>query len=443
MIKTIKSTELKKDSIAEKFLASASITSSVAMIIANVIKRGDEALREYTLKYDRCEPARFELSQAEMNKAYNAVDPEFLNIMERAAKNIEDYHRNQIQSGFDLPPNNGAILGQRVTPIERVGIYVPGGSASYPSSVLMNCIPAKIVGVSEIIITTPPSSECFASDSSGSCCINGVTCINGVDVRVIAAAKIAGADRVFTLGGAQAIAALAYGTQSVPRVDKITGPGNAYVAEAKRQVFGTVGIDMIAGPSDILIIADATADPVLIAADMLSQCEHGPDSPAVLVTNNKTLAAKVGKEIELQLSNLPRKDIARKAIDKHGLIIITKTIKEAFEVSNTLAPEHLEIMLDDPFSYIDEVKNAGSVFLGKYSPEPLGDYFAGPNHTLPTGGTARFSSPLSVEDFTKKTSYIYYSKDALQMAGADVIRFAEEEGLKAHALSVSKRMENQ
>ena len=442
MIKTIKSNELKKDSIVDKFVSSASITSSVATIIANVIKRGDEALHEYTYKYDGCELQRFEMTKAEINKAFNAVDSGFIGVMERAAGNIEDYHRNQIQTGFDLPPKDGAILGQRITPIERVGIYVPGGSASYPSSVLMNCIPAKIAGVSEIIITTPPSRDCFPSGSDGTCCVNGAVCINGVDARVIAAAKIAGADRVFTLGGAQAVAALAFGTESVPRVDKITGPGNAYVAEAKRQVFGTVGIDMIAGPSDILIIADASANPVLIAADMLSQCEHGPDSPAVLVTNNKALAAKVSKEIELQLSDLPRKDIARKSIDEHGMIILVKSIKEAFDISNSLAPEHLEILLDDPFSYIDDIKNAGSVFLGKYSPEPLGDYYAGPNHTLPTAGTARFSSPLSVDDFTKKTSYIYYSESALKDASADVIRFAEEEGLKAHALSISKRFDD-
>jgi len=442
MIKTIRSSDLKKDSIVDKLVSSTAITSSVAMIIANVIKRGDEALREYTFKFDGCEPERFELTKTEMNKAFKLVDPEFISIMERAARNIEDFHRNQVRTGFDLPPKDGAILGQRITPIERIGIYVPGGSASYPSSVLMNCIPAKIAGVSEIIITTPPSSECFVAGTDGNCCINGITCINGVDVRVLAAAKIAGADRVFTLGGAQAIAALAYGTESVPRVDKITGPGNAYVAEAKRQVFGIVGIDMIAGPSDILIIADSSADPALIAADMLSQCEHGPDSPAVLVTNNKALATKVSKEIELQMSALPRKDIARMAIDTQSMIIIVKSIDEAFEISNLLAPEHLEIMLDDPFSYIDEVKNAGSVFLGKYSPEPLGDYYAGPNHTLPTSGTARFSSPLSVDDFTKKTSYIYYTEEAFRLASADVIKFAEEEGLKAHALSVSKRIKD-
>ena len=441
MIKTIKSNEFEKDCILQKTITSTKVTSSVAMIIANIIKRGDDALREYTEKFDGCILDSFELSQAVIDKAVEAVDPEFIKIMERAAENIKEFHMNQVQKGFNLPPKNGVILGQKITPIERVGIYVPGGSASYPSSVLMNCIPAKIAGVKEIIIATPPSNECMNSED-GVCCVNGVICINGIDARVLAAAKIAGADRVFTIGGAQAIAALAFGTNSVPRVDKITGPGNAYVAEAKRQVFGIVGIDMIAGPSDVLVIADSTADPVLIAADMLSQCEHGPDSPAILITNSKTLASKVDKELTSQLAALPRRDIARKAIKEHGLIIIAKSIDEAFDLSNTIAPEHLEVFLDEPFNFLDKIQNAGSVFLGKYSPEPLGDYYAGPNHTIPTSGTSRFSSPLSVEDFTKKTSYTFYSEKALRAASADVIRFAEEEGLKAHALSVSKRFKD-
>jgi len=410
------------------------------MIIANIIKRGDEALHEYTERFDECSLKSFELPKDAMEKALKNLDPDFIKIMERAAKNIEDFHRNQIQKGFDLPPRNGIILGQKVNPIERVGVYVPGGSASYPSSVLMNCIPAKIAGVKEIIIATPPSPLCNIDCEDDICQVDGITCVNGIDIRVIAAAKIAGADRIFTIGGAQAIAALAFGTASIPRVDKITGPGNAYVAEAKRQVFGIVGIDMVAGPSDILIIADANANPELIAADMLSQCEHGPDSPAVLITNSKSLADKVKKEIEEQLSLLPRKEIARKAVDDHGLIIVTKSIDESFELSNTISPEHLEIMLEEPFNYLDKVINAGSVFLGKYTPEAIADYYAGPNHTLPTSGTSRFSSPLSVEDFIKKTSYTYYSKDALKAASEDVIRFAEEEGLRAHALSISKRV---
>ena len=433
MIKIIKASEFAVDCLVKKTVTSSAINTSVAMIIANILRRGDEALREYTERYDGCVPENFELSQEAMENAIKSVDPELIRVMEKASSNIESFHRNQIQVGFDLPPKDGVILGQRVTPIERVGVYVPGGSASYPSSVLMNCIPAKIAGVKEIIIATPPSSENMASEDAAS--------VNGVDARVLAAAKIAGADRVFTMGGAQAIAALAYGTETVPNVDKITGPGNVYVAEAKRQVFGIVGIDMIAGPSDVLIIADASADPELIAADMIAQSEHGPDSPTFLITNSKALSGKVNEEIEKQVSNLPRQEIARKAIDEFGKIIITKTIDEAFEISNKIAPEHLEIFLNEPFNYIDKVKNAGSVFLGKYSPATLGDYCAGPNHTLPTAGTSRFSSPLSVEDFTKKTSYTYYSKEAVIAVGKDVIRFAEEEGLRAHALSIEKRMQ--
>jgi len=430
MIRIIKSTDFKKENITQKESSSTAITTAVAEIITNVKERGDKALYEYTKKFDGCSPDGFELAKAAMDRAFEKTPPEFISILERAAKNIEKFHRNQIQKGFELSCEDGIILGQKVIPVERVGIYVPGGTAAYPSTVLMNCIPAKIAGVKEIIIATPPSAVSPSAASH----------INGVDVRVIAAAKIAGADRIFTIGGAQAIAALAFGTKSIPRVDKITGPGNAYVAEAKRQVFGIVGIDMIAGPSDILIIADASANPSYIAADMLSQCEHGIDSPAVLVTNCEVLVERVRKELEVQLPKLPREEIARKAIINHGLIILTKSIEEAFDISNTLAPEHLEIQLDEPFDYLEKVINAGSVFLGKYTPEPLGDYYAGPNHTLPTAGTARFSSALSVDDFTKKTQYISYSKEALNDASDDVIRFAEEEGLMAHALSISKRV---
>jgi len=441
MIKVIGFEEFEKDCIVQKTITSSSLSSSVAMIIANIIKRGDDALREYTEKFDGCSIDAFELPKSAMDKALENVDYDFIRVMERAAENIEEFHKNQIQTGFDVLPKDGIKMGQIVTPIERVGVYVPGGSAPYPSTVLMNVIPARIAGVKEIIIATPPSKDCKSNCDDITCNEDGITCINGVDARVIAAAKIAGAHRIFTIGGAQAIAALAYGTGSIPRVDKITGPGNAYVAEAKRQVFGIVGIDMIAGPSDILIIADSSANPEHVAADMLSQCEHGPDSPAILITNSQELAEKVSAEIEKQLPELPREEIARKAIEDHGLIIITKTIDEAFETSNIIAPEHLEIVLDEPFFYLDKVKNAGSVFMGKYTPEPLADYYAGPNHTLPTSGTSRFSGPLSVEDFTKKTSYTFYSKEALQAAGDDVIRFAEEEGFRAHALTISKRLE--
>ena len=429
MIKIIQADEFRKNYNTTKTIGSNEINAGVAAIIADVVKRGDEALREYTEKFDGCLINDFELSSDAMDKAIGNVDPGFIAVMERAAANIKEFHMNQVRRGFDLLPKNGVIMGQRITPIERVGVYIPGGTAPYPSSVLMNCIPAKIAGVSEVIIVTPPSGTGDAN-------------VNGVDARILAAAKTAGADRVFTIGGAQAIAALAYGTKTVPDVDKITGPGNAYVAEAKRQVFGIVGIEMIAGPSDVLIIADKKGNPVLIAADMLSQCEHGPDSPAVLVTNCEILAKKVQKEIESQLNDLPREAAARKAVDDHGMIIITKSPDESFEISNILAPEHLEIMLDEPFGYLDKVKNAGSVFLGKYTPEPVGDYYAGPNHTLPTSGTARFSSPLSVDDFIKKTSYTYYSEEALIAASDDIIRFADEEGFRAHALAVVKRIKN-
>jgi len=440
MIRTIKANEFEKVCIVKKTISSTTLTSAVAMIIANIIKRGDDALREYTEKYDGCVLNHYELPKDAMERAIVNLDPEFIDILKRAAKNIEDFHKNQIQKGFEISPKDGIVLGQKITPIERVGVYVPGGSASYPSSVLMNCIPAKIAGVKDVIVVTPPSRECSTNCVDDVCRIDGITCINGVDARVIAAAKIAGVDRVFTIGGAQAIAALAFGTESIPRVDKITGPGNAYVAEAKRQVFGIVGIDMIAGPSDILLIADSGANPVHVAADMLSQCEHGPDSPAILVTNCEMLAEKVRYEIELQVSQLPREDIARKAVDNHGLIILTDSIEESFHISNIIAPEHLEIILDEPFKYLDKVVNAGSVFLGRYTPEAIADYYAGPNHTLPTSGTSRFSGPLSVEDFIKKTSYTYYSEGALRAASNDVVRFADEEGLRAHALSVLKRI---
>ena len=402
--------------------APAAITAAVGEIIDDIISRGDEAMREYTKRFDGCELEKFELPQSALDEAVSKAGSEFVGIMERAAGNIEDFHRRQVREGFIVTKDDGVILGQRIIPLGRVGLYVPGGTASYPSSVLMNCIPAKLAGVGEIIVATPPSRE--GRENTG----------------ILAAAKIAGAHRVFTIGGAQAIAALAYGTQTIPRVDKITGPGNAYVAEAKRQVFGAVGIDMIAGPSDILVIADCDANPVMVAADLLSQSEHGEDSAATLITDNEELAMKVGAEIEAQLAALPRGKIARASIDGNGRIIIAQSLDEAFEISNELAPEHLEIFLDNPFKYLNKVKNAGSVFLGKNTPEALGDYYAGPNHTLPTSGTSRFFSPLSVDDFVKKSSFTFYTDKALQSAGNDIIRFAEEEGLAAHAQSVSRRL---
>ena len=421
MITIINSDEFKATRPTRR-TAPAAVTATVAEIIADVIKRGDAALRELTEKFDGCVLDAFEVSAAEIDTAMNEVDPEFIEVMERAAKNIEDFHRRQIRQGYTMTPGSGIVLGQLILPISRAGLYIPGGTAAYPSTVLMNCIPAKLAGVGEIIIATPPSKD------------------GSINAGILAAARVAGADKIFKIGGAQAIAAMAYGTETIPRVDKITGPGNAYVAEAKRQVFGIVGIDMIAGPSDILVIADDNADPVLVAADMLSQCEHGEDSIAVLVTDSAALAGKVSAEIEAQLATLSRGEIARESVNINGKIIIADSLDQAFEISNELAPEHLEIFLDEPFSYLDMVKNAGSIFLGKNTPEAVGDYFAGPNHTIPTSGTAWFSSPLSVDDFIKKSSFAYYTSDALRSAGNDIIRFAEKEDFTAHAASVSVRL---
>ena len=401
--------------------APAEVAAIVAEIVADVIRRGDDALREYTERFDGCRIDAFELPPSALDAAVGEVGGEFAGILSRAAKNIEEYHRRQIRQGYIMTPGDGIVLGQRILPIGRVGLYIPGGTAAYPSSVLMNCIPAKLAGVGEIAVATPPSKD------------------GKVDAGILAALKIGGADRVFTVGGAQAIAALAYGTATIPKVDKITGPGNAYVAEAKRQVFGIVGIDMIAGPSDILVIADDRADPALVAADMLSQCEHGADSTAVLITDSPRLADKVSAEIAAQLKALTREKIAEASIDNNGIIIIVDALEQAFAISNDIAPEHLEVFLDEPFAYLDKVTNAGSVFLGRNTPEALGDYYAGPNNTIPTYGTARFSSPVSVDDFIKKSSFTYYTAAALQAASEDIIKFAEKENLPAHAISVAKR----
>ena len=404
-------------------VAPAEVIATVAEIIVAVAERGDAAVREFTERFDGCILADFEVAPEEINAAMIAVGDDFIGIMERAAENIREFHKQQIRQNYVITPVDGIVLGQRVLPLSRAGLYIPGGTAAYPSTVLMNCIPAKLAGVGEIVLATPPAKD------------------GSIDANILAAAKIAGADRIFKIGGAQAIAALAYGTETIPKVVKITGPGNAYVAEAKRQVFGIVGIDMIAGPSDILIVADDSADPSLVAADMLSQCEHGDDSVAVLITNSTALAEKVRNEIEAQLPALPREAIARKSIDTYGSIIIADTLDQAFGISNDIAPEHLEIFLDEPFSYLDKVTNAGSVFLGKNTPEAIGDYYAGPKHTIPTWGTARYSSPLSVDDFVKKTSFTYYSENALKKAASDVISFAEKESFKAHAESVAKRLQ--
>ena len=421
MIKIYETSKLSLEEIFSREHTSADIADVVAEIISNVRKNGDAALNEYGLKFDGANPNHLEVSVEERRAALAKVEPEFIEILKEAAENIRDYHSRQVKSGYVIDGKDGIVLGQKVTPIASVGLYIPGGTASYPSSVLMNCIPAKIAGVGRIVMTTP-------TDKNGN-----------INPNIIAAAEIAGVDRIFKCGGAQAIAALAYGTESIPKVDKIVGPGNAYVAEAKRQVFGIVGIDMIAGPSEVLAIADGKSDPVVLAADLLSQAEHDKLATAVLITDSKELAARVAEEIENQLKQLPREKIARASIENNGMIIVTGSIEEAIEISNEIAPEHLELCVDEPFNYLDKIINAGSIFLGRNCPEPLGDYFAGTNHTLPTSGTAKFSSALSVDDFIKKSSYMYYTKDALNAVGEKIAYFAEKEGLHAHAMSATIR----
>ncbi len=421
MIKIYDTEKLSLEKIMPREQISNDVSGVVSDIIANVRKNGDAALLEYGLKFDGANPFPIEVSEEERKAALEKVEPKFMEILKEAAENIRNYHCRQVKNGYEINDRDGIILGQKVTPIASVGLYIPGGTASYPSSVLMNCIPAKIAGVRQIIMTTP-------SDKNGD-----------INLNTIAAAEIAGVDRIFKCGGAQAIAALAFGTESVPKVDKIVGPGNAYVAEAKRQVFGIVGIDMIAGPSEVLVIADAKSDAAVLAADLLSQAEHDKLASAVLITDSKQLAQKVEEEIEKQLLFLPREEIARASIENNGKIIITRSIEEAIEISNEIAPEHLELCVDEPFEYLDRITNAGSIFLGRNCPEPLGDYFAGTNHTLPTGGTAKFSSALSVDDFVKKSSYMCYSKDALNAVGEEIAYFAEKEGLHAHAVSATIR----
>ncbi len=399
------------------------VSEAVTDIIANVRANGDKALYEYAERFDRVSLSSLEVTKEEIDAAVAAVEPEFLAILQEAAANIRLFHQQQVRSSFILNEKNGVIMGQKIIPIEKVGLYVPGGTAAYPSTVLMDAIPAKIAGCREIVITTPPGKD------------------GRIPAVILAAASIAGVDRIFKTGGAQAIAALAYGTESVPKVDKIVGPGNAYVAEAKRQVFGLVSIDMIAGPSEILILADRTCNPKFVAADLLSQAEHDKNASAVLVTDSMDLALQVQAELERQLPLLPREEIARASIDRNGKIIVTESMEEAVSISNQLAPEHLEVCVDQPFDYLDKITNAGSIFLGKNCPEALGDYIAGPNHTLPTSGTARFSSPLSVDDFIKKSQYTYFTKNALQNVADKIAVFAEKEGLQAHARSAVIRFE--
>ena len=402
----------------------ADVAEPVRAIVQDVAQNGDAALRAYEKKFDRADLADLEVSPEEWDAAMAAVEPEFLQILQEAAANIRRYHEKQVRASYVVNEQPGVLLGQRILPIEKVGVYVPGGTAAYPSTVLMDTIPAKLAGCGQIVMVTPSAPD------------------GSIRPAILAAARIAGVDRVVRLGGAQAIAALAYGTESVPRVDKIVGPGNAYVAEAKKQVFGRVAIDMVAGPSEILVVADGTCDPVFVAADLLSQAEHDRLATAVLVTDSAAFAQAVAGELERQIPLLPRAEIARASIDGSGKIIVAENdLKKAIEIANELAPEHLELCVDNPFDYLDQIHCAGSVFLGKNCPEALGDYFAGPNHTLPTCGTARFSSALSVDDFVKKSQFTYYTADALRAVSGKIAAFAMQEGLQAHAKSVTIRFE--
>ncbi len=425
MIKIYDINKLTLDEILSRESTATGVEDIVADIIKDVRENGDSALYKYCKKFDKAVLSSLEVTKEEIDEAMSIVEPQFIEIIKEAAENIALYHKNQLQNGFEIKKENGIILGQKVLPVKRAGLYVPGGTAAYPSTVLMDCIPAKIAGVKELCITTPPSKD------------------GKINPVILAAAKIAGADRIFKVGGAQAIAALAYGTETIPKVDKIVGPGNVFVAEAKRQVYGLVSIDMIAGPSEILVIADGTCNPEFVAADLLSQAEHDKLASAVLVTDSRELAVKVRDELERQVALLPREEIARTSIDNNGKIIIVDSIKQAIEISNEIAPEHLEVCVDEPFKYLDLIENAGSIFLGKMCPEALGDYFSGTNHTLPTSGTAKFSSPLSVDDFVKKSAYSYYTPEALSEVADKVAFFAEKEGLSAHARSATVRFKKQ
>ena len=422
MIKIYKYGDVENSEIFARVEPKVNVEEIVSDIIKNVRKFGDFALSDYTKKFDGVCVQNLQVTEAEIEEAFSKVDKKFIEILEKAAENITKFHSQQKREGFSIDNPDGTVMGQKIIPVERAGLYVPGGTAAYPSTVLMDSVPAKIAGVSELIMVTPP-------DKQGK--------INPV---ILAAAKVAGVDKIFKVGGAQAIAALAYGTETIPKVDKIVGPGNAFVAEAKKQVYGVVSIDMIAGPSEILIVADEKSDPKHLAADLLSQAEHDKLASAVLVTTSMELAEKVSEEIEIQLKKLPREEIARTSIDNNGKIIVAEDLSAAIEISNEIAPEHLELVVDNPFDYLDKIKHAGSVFMGRYCPEALGDYMAGPNHTLPTSGSARFSSPLSVDDFIKKTQFTYYTKDALSKIAEDVYYFAEKEGLNAHAQSAVVRV---
>ena len=423
MIQILKFGDVPTSDIFARVEPAVNVEEVVSEIIANVRQNGDKALFEYCEKFDKAKLSALQVSEAEIEDAVAQVEPKFLDILRKAADNIQNFHQRQVRNSFVISEENGIVVGQKIIPVDRAGLYVPGGTAAYPSTVLMDSIPAKIAGVKEVVMVTPPNKE------------------GKVNPVILAAAKIAGVDRIFKVGGAQAIAALAYGTESIPRVDKIVGPGNAFVAEAKKQVFGQVSIDMIAGPSEILIVADGASNPRYLAADLLSQAEHDKLASAVLVTDSAKLARAVQAELEVQIPALERSEIARSSIDHNGKIIVAENLMQAIEIANEIAPEHLELCVDNPFDYLDAVRHAGSIFLGRNCPEALGDYFAGPNHTLPTSGTAKFSSPLGVDDFIKKTQFTYYTRDALAKVAKDVAYFARQEGLTAHAKSALIRTE--
>ncbi len=423
MIKILKYDALNMQDIFARVTPTVDVSAIVSDIIANVRAKGDEALFAYCEKFDGAHLTALQVTPEEIEQAVAAVEPEFMEILTKAADNIRAFHQRQVRNSFVINDQSGIVMGQKIIPVDRAGLYVPGGTAAYPSTVLMDAIPAKIAGCPQVVMVTPPGKD------------------GKVNPVILAAAKVAGVDKIFKVGGAQAIAALAYGTQSVPKVDKIVGPGNAFVAEAKKQVFGVVSIDMIAGPSEILIVADGKTDARHAAADLLSQAEHDKLASAVLVTDSMELAEAVRAELEAQIPLLERAEIARASIDDNGKIIVADSLWQAIDIANELAPEHLELCVDNPFDYLDAIRHAGSIFMGRNCPEALGDYFAGPNHTLPTGGTAKFSSPLSVDDFIKKTQYTYFTRDALEKVGRDVAFFAQKEGLTAHAKSAVIRIE--
>ncbi|MBR5614979.1 MAG: histidinol dehydrogenase [Clostridia bacterium] len=424
MIKILKYNEVANEDIFARVVPDFDVTAIVSDIIANVRQNGDKALFEYCEKFDKAKLNELAVTKEELNEAMTLVEPEFLEVLKKAAANIRKFHEKQVRHGFIINDENGIVTGQKVIPIDRAGLYVPGGTAAYPSTVLMNAIPAKIAGCRQVVIVTPPSDD------------------GKINPAILAAANIAGVDKIFKVGGAQAVAALAYGTETVPKVDKIVGPGNAFVAEAKRQVFGQVSIDMIAGPSEILVVADGKSNPRFVAADLLSQAEHDKLASAVLVTDCEQLAKAVSDELERQIPLLERAEIARASIDNNGKIIVADNLKTVIEIANEIAPEHLELCVDNPFDFLDGIRHAGSIFMGRYCPEALGDYLSGANHTLPTSGTAKFSSPLSVDDFVKKTQYTYYTEEALSRVASDIDRFARKEGLTAHAKSATVRFED-